>query len=277
MGRLELEQAEKIEKKLEAFNKVSEKQAVFGQSANVNVLVSRLRKVSSALIRDYNELENLQVSMKSPKQFIDSAIKRCAQKLQDELAKARPGYGFQFAGQEEVAGEDTSHKFICDVMNGRGNFSRSIPFFCLTVAIEENKEIINSIILNPITDELFFAEKGKGAFLMTGRGNIKLKVSQRKEGTIVGVNGSDTSNVSGKCDEVRNFGSAALSLAYVAAGKIDGCVVNDANPWDVAAGALLIKEAGGVIKPMDNNGKKDKDIVYADAVVAGNEYVIKLF
>ncbi len=273
MARLELEKTEKIAKKLEDFHNATQKQAITSQSANVNVLLSRVPKIANSLIRDYNELENLQISKRAPAEFIKSARNFCEKKLQEELGKARPGYGFLFNDKPEIVGEDTSHRFVCDVLNGEENFSRSIPFFCISVAIEENKEIINSVIYNPVTDELFYAERGKGAFKSTGRGNIKLKVSNKKAKPVIAV-----SNTTEAIDGIdcRIFGSSALSLAYVAAGKIDACLINDANPGELAAGLLLIKEAGGTAKPIGGTGTKDKDFVYSTNVFACNDEMTKL-
>ncbi len=274
MSRENLANAEKLEKKLQSMHESAERLTVGSLSANLNVLISRVRKVSSSLIRDYNELENLQTTTKSHDKFIKSARDNCEKKLQMELSKARPGYGFLFKGKPEIVGEDTSHRFICDVLNGDDNFARTIPFFCISVAIEENKEIINSVIYNPITDELFYGEKGNGSFMICGRGNRKLRVSGKNDlKTLLLSNIKDDLHDG----DIRRLGSPALTLAYVAAGKLDGTWETSVTPCDIAAGVLLVKEAAGVVKSIGSSSKKDKDIVYSEKVFAGNEAVAGFF
>ncbi len=274
MPRENLIKAEKFEKKMNSFHEQSQKQAFSSHSPNLNVLLSRIRAVSSSLIRDYNELENLQIATKSPERFVSNSISYCQKKLHAELSKARPSYGFFFNGKEEIDGEDTSHRFLCDIINGQSNFAHSIPFFCISVAIEENKEIINSVVFNPITDELFYAEKGKGAFIASGRGNIRLKVAQRNSFDNAIISSSDLDKTLHK--HLRQFGSPALTLAYVAAGKIDACWEYEVNPCSIAAGVLLVREAGGHIKSLTTSYTKDKDIVYSSDIFASSDKILPL-
>ncbi len=265
----------KFEKKMDSFNKASEKLAISSLSANLNVLISTARRVSASLIRDYNELENLQTSMRAPEKFLATAQSFCEDKMQQALNKARPTFGFVFENKPEVVGEDTSHRFICSGLNGKINFSHAIPFFCLSIAIERNREIINSVIYNPITDELFYAEKGNGAFMMSGRGNIRLRASGRKDINTAIMSCSDPSKAQGV--HTRSLGCTALEMAYVAAGKLDACWAFDVNTCDIAAGMLLVKEAAGVVRPVEKSAIKDKEILDAKNIFAGTTTVTEQF
>ena len=229
-------------------------------SPALNVMVAAARKAGRPLIRDFGELENLQVSMKGPADFVSTADKRTEQILIDELAKARPGYGFLGEEGGKVEGRDKTHRFIIDPIDGTTNFLHGIPHFAISIALEREGQLVSGLVYNPVTDDLFTAEKGHGAFL----NNKRLRVAARKElGASVIATGlpfmgkegharaiAETAAVMNVTAGIRRMGAASLDLAYVAAGRFDGFWEHGLQPWDMAAGILLLKEAGGVITDM---------------------------
>jgi myo-inositol-1(or 4)-monophosphatase len=234
-------------------------------SPALNVMIAAARKAGRPLIRDFGELENLQISMKGPADFVTTADKRTEQILIDELTKARPGYAFLGEEGGVVEGKDKTHRFIIDPIDGTTNFMHGIPQFAISIALEREGQLVSALVFNPVTDELFTAEKGHGAFL----NNKRLRVAARKEmGAAVIATGlpfmgkegharanAETAAVMHVTAGIRRFGAASLDLAFVAAGRFDGFWEHDLQPWDIAAGILLIKEAGGVITDM-NGGEQ---------------------
>jgi myo-inositol-1(or 4)-monophosphatase len=234
-------------------------------SPALNVMIAAARKAGRPLIRDFGELENLQISMKGPADFVTTADKRTEQILIDELTKARPGYTFLGEEGGVVEGKDKTHRFIIDPIDGTTNFMHGIPQFAISIALEREGQLVSALVFNPVTDELFTAEKGHGAFLNSKR----LRVAARKEmGAAVIATGlpfmgkegharanAETAAVMHVTAGIRRFGAASLDLAFVAAGRFDGFWEHGLQPWDIAAGILLIKEAGGVITDM-NGGEQ---------------------
>ena len=226
-------------------------------SPALNVMIAAARKAGRPLIRDFGELENLQISMKGPADFVTTADKRTEQILIDELTKARPGYGFLGEEGGVVEGKDKTHRFIIDPIDGTTNFMHGIPHFAISIALEREGQMVSALVFNPVTDELFIAEKGHGAYL----NNKRLRVAARKEmGPAVIATGlpfmgkegharalAETGAVMSVTAGIRRLGAASLDLAYVAAGRFDGFWEHGLQPWDIAAGILLVKEAGGVI------------------------------
>ena len=212
--------------------------------------------------RDYGELALLQVSQKAPGDYVTAADKRCDKILREELSKARPGYSFLTEETGVVKGTDPDHRFIIDPIDGTTNFMHAVPFFAITIALERKDELIAAITYNPVSDEMFMAEKGGGAFL----NNKRLRVAQRRDiheslvsyevphrgGKDLPLSRAEISVMQGKVVGIRGTGSAALSLAYVAAGRFDAAVVRNVNKWDVAAGILLVREAGGFAADPDS-------------------------
>jgi myo-inositol-1(or 4)-monophosphatase len=204
------------------------------------------------------------VSQKGPGDYVTAADKKCDKILREELAKARPGYAFLTEETGVVKGTDPDHRFIIDPIDGTTNFMHAVPFFALTVALERKDELVAAITYNPITDEMFMAEKGGGAFL----NNKRLRVAQRRDihdtlvsyevphrgGRELPLSRAELSVLQGKAVGIRGTGSAALSLAYVAAGRFDAAIVRNVNAWDVAAGILLVREAGGFATDADSEG-----------------------
>ena len=212
-------------------------------------------KASRSLIRDFGELENLQVSSKGPGDFVSSADKRTEKTIIEELQKAHPEYGIVTEETGIINKSNIKNRWIIDPIDGTMNFLNGIPQFAISIAYEENNEIICGVIFNPITNEMFCAEKGNGAYL----NNTRIRVSNKKklkDALLVtgGPNGaskiknkiySEYINVSNNVSNVRKFGSAALDMAYVACGRFDGYWQRELNYWDIAAGVIILREAGG--------------------------------
>ena len=226
-------------------------------SPQINLITKACMKASRSLIRDFGEIENLQVSTKGPGDFVTSADKRTEKILVDELQKAHPNYGIITEEKGIINKSNTKNRWIIDPIDGTMNFLNGIPQFAISIGYEENDEIKCGVIFNPIMNEMFLAEKGNGAFL----NNQRIRVSkQKKINDALLVTGgpkgaskiknkiySEYINVSNNVANVRKFGSAALDMAYVACGRFDGYWQRELNYWDIAAGLIIVKEAGGFI------------------------------
>ena len=246
-------------------------------SPALNVMIAAARKAGRPLIRDFGELENLQISMKGPADFVTTADKRTEQILIDELTKARPGYAFLGEEGGIVEGRDRTHRFIIDPIDGTTNFMHGIPHFAISIALEREGQLVSGVVFNPVTDDLFTAEKGHGAFL----NNKRLRVAARKEmGAAVIATGlpfmgkegharavAEMGAVMNVTAGIRRMGAASLDLAFVAAGRFDGFWEHGLQPWDMAAGILLLKEAGGVITDMQGG----EQMMTNGQVVCANE------
>jgi len=247
------------------------------RSPLINVMVSAVMKASRTLRRDFGEVEHLQVSQKGPADFVSMADKKAEETLYEELRHARPDFGFLMEEGGEVKGKRDDIRFIIDPLDGTTNFLHGIPHFSLTVAVEERGEITAGVIYAPLTDELFWAEKGQGAYL----NDTRLRVSARhKLETAVLATGipfkgrGDHAKFIAEVQEfmpsvagVRRFGAATLDLAYVAAGRFDGFWEADLQPWDIAAGILLVREAGGYVTDM----KGGSTMLKTGNIVAAND------
>ncbi len=253
------------------------------QSANLTVMIAAVRKAARGVQRDFGEIANLQVSVKGPGNFVTAADKRCEKVLRDELEKARPGYSFLMEESGKVVGRDTDHRWIIDPIDGTTNFIHSIPFFAISVALERKGDLLCGVTYNPITDELFTAERGQGAFL----NNRRLRVAARKTladtvlawgiPTIGEADRHDQAQrelarLQSKVAAIRQIGSAALELAYVAAGRIDVMQGRGLEPWDTAAGILMVREAGGIV----TSAEGEKAPFDTGTVLAGNAELVPL-
>ena len=230
-------------------------------SPALNVMTTAARKAGRGLIRDFGELENLQVSLKGPADFVTTADKRTERILVEELSRARPGYNFLLEESGVIEGPDKSHRFIIDPLDGTTNFLHSIPHFAISIALEREGQLASAVVYNPVTDEMFTAERSHGAYLNEKR----LRVAARKtlpESLIatgipfLGREGherflGELAAVMNATSGVRRFGAAALDLAYVAAGRYDGFWERGLAPWDMAAGVLLVREAGGFVSDLE--------------------------
>jgi myo-inositol-1(or 4)-monophosphatase len=247
------------------------------RSAYINVMIEAAEKAGRALIRDFGEVEQLQVSRKGPGDFVSAADLKSEKILKEELLKARPTYGFLLEEGGEVKGEDKSYRWIIDPLDGTTNFLHGLPHWCISIALEKDKEIVAAVIHDPIKNETFSAEKGGGSFSSSKR----LRVAGRTSlvDALVSIDGDllsdDLDFPSGCC--VRRMGSACLNLAYVAAGRLDAYLEPKLFPWDKAAGSLMVREAGGYVSEMDGG----KNFVYGKGIVAANpllhtEFIKKL-
>ena len=229
----------------------------------LNVMIGAVRKAARGVQRDYGELANLQVSVKGPGDYVTAADQRCDKLLREELGKARPHYNFLTEETGVVKGSDPDHRFIIDPIDGTTNFMHAVPLFAITVALERKGELVVGVTYNPVTDELFTAEKGQGAFI----NNKRLRVASRKDihealvayeiphrgGKDLARSRAEIGVLQGKTVGIRGMGSAALALAYVAAGRLDAAVIRNINQWDIAAGLVLIREAGGFVVDCDSD------------------------
>ncbi len=247
------------------------------RSALLNVMIAAARKAGRGLKRDFGEIEHLQVSLKGPANFVSAADHRAEEVLRNELAKARPGYGFlgEEGGRQE--GSDKTHCWIVDPLDGTTNFLHGIPQFAISIALEREGTIVAGIVYNPANEELFIAERGKGAFLNDQR--MRVAARRRLSEAVIACGlphlgrgdlaqfRKEFAAVQEKVAGLRRFGAAALDLAWVAAGRLDAYWERNLSPWDMAAGLLLVREAGGFVSDLDGGdevfGKRE--------ILAGNE------
>jgi myo-inositol-1(or 4)-monophosphatase len=215
-------------------------------SANLNIMIKAVEKASKSIIRDFGEVEKLQVSKKGPRDFVTKTDRHVEKILIEELSNTKKNYSFITEETGTIKNKDKENIWIIDPIDGTTNFLHGIPHFAICIAHQSKNEILSGLIFDPIKDEMFFAEKDKGAFL----NNQRLRVSKKNslDECLFSSNheGLKFSDLNMRCS-----GSAALDLAYVASGRLDGFFQNKINLWDVAAGALLIKEAGGIVNDID--------------------------
>ena len=247
------------------------------RSALLNVMIKAAQKASRALKRDFGEVEHLQVSLKGPADFVTAADRRAEEILREELQRARPGYSFlgEEGGLRE--GADKTHRWIVDPLDGTMNFLHGIPHFAISIALEREGTIVAGVVYNPANDELFTAERGKGAFLNDKR--LRVAARKRLADAVVACALPHPSRGDGaltrsehiaaqeKVAGLRRFGAAALDLAWVAAGRLDAYWERDLSPWDMAAGIALVREAGGFITDLDGG----EDMIKTGGILAGND------
>ena len=249
------------------------------RSALLNVMIKAAQKASRALKRDFGEIEHLQVSVKGPANFVSAADRRAEEILRRELEQARPGYGFVGEEGGPHEGSDRTHRWIVDPLDGTLNFLHGIPHFAISLALEREDTIVAGLVYNPANDELFTAERGKGAFLNDQR--LRVAGRSRLADAIIAcalphpsrgdaaLTRSEHIAVQEKVAGLRRFGAAALDLAWVAAGRIDGYWERNLSPWDMAAGIAVVREAGGFVSDLDG-----RDAMLATGgIVAGNEAI----
>ena len=248
----------------------------FPRSPLLTVMADAARKAARGLIRDFGELEHLQVSKKGPADFVTKADRRSESILRAELSKARPRYGLLMEESGEVAGPDTSNRWIIDPLDGTTNFMHGIPHFAISIAVERDGEPYAGVIYSPVPDEMFIAEKGLGASL-NGR-RIRVSGRQRLEEAIFATGipfrgmpdhelfRRQLGGVMAVTAGVRRFGSAALDCAWVAAGRYDGFWENGLNPWDLAAGVVIVREAGGFVTDLGGQ----EGMLHGGGIIAAN-------
>lgn len=251
------------------------------RSALLNVMTAAALKAGRALSRDFGEVQNLQVSLKGPGDFVSSADKNAEKIIRIELDRARPGYGFLMEESGEREGTDKNHRWIVDPLDGTTNFLHGIPVFAVSIALEREGQVIAGVIYNPAMDELYTAERGSGAFLNDRR----LRVANRRElvDCVVGTGIPHLGRKShGRFLEqqrkfmletsgIRRMGAAALDLAYVAAGRLDGFWEQGLSAWDIAAGIILVREAGGFVSDFEGGPK----MMESGSVCAANPEIHK--
>ena len=249
------------------------------RSALLNVMIGAARKTARMLSRDFGEVSQLQVSLKGPANFVTAADRRAEEILFAELSKGRPGYGFlgEEGGRRE--GSDKTHTWIVDPIDGTTNFLHGIPQFAISIGLERESTIVAGVIYNPANDELYTAERGKGAFLNDRR--LRVAVRKRLIDSIIAcplphhgrgdleLGTRELVAVQDKVAGLRRFGAAALDLAFVAAGRFDGYWERNVSPWDMAAGLLMVREAGGFVTDLDGG-----EAMFAKGhIAAGNEII----
>ncbi|MEM7652957.1 MAG: inositol monophosphatase family protein [Pseudomonadota bacterium] len=249
------------------------------RSATINVIERAVRRAARGLVKDFGEVENLQVSQKGPSDFVSTADKNAEASLQVDLAKARPSFGFLLEEGGEIKGTEADTRWIIDPLDGTTNFLHGVPHFCISVALERAGEIVAGVIHDPTRDEFFWAEKGVGAYLndrrirVSGRRNLQQSllatgIPFHGHGDHEGFS-AQLNAVMPKVAGVRRFGAAALDLAYVAAGRYEAYWERGISAWDVAAGTLLVKEAGGFVSEIDGG----RDIIYGKNILASNAHL----
>ncbi len=225
-------------------------------SSNLNIMIKASEKASKVLIRDFGEVEKLQVSKKGPNDFVTNCDIKTEKILIEELKKARPNYSIISEESGTEINKDEKNTWIIDPIDGTVNFLHGIPHFAISIALKSENEIISGLIFDPIKNELFYAEKNNGAFF----NNHRIRVSKKSQiNDCLFVTGG---KINSKIDiPFRKSGCAALDLAYVAAGRYDGYYQNDVNLWDIAAGVILVKEAGGIINEIDLNSTEEVKVI----------------
>ncbi|MBI1197196.1 MAG: inositol monophosphatase [Phenylobacterium sp.] len=246
------------------------------QSALLKVMSDAARKAARGLNRDFGELAELQVAKKAPADFVSAADLKAEQVLFEALSKARPGYSFLGEERGLIEGTDKTHTWIVDPLDGTTNFLHAIPHFAINIALEREGAVVAAVTYNPITNELFWAEKGKGCFVNDHR--LRVAARQKLDEAVLATgipflgHGQhakflkELHQMTQRVAGVRRFGSAALDLAWVAAGRFDGFWERDLKPWDLAAGLLLVSEAGGKVTDAEGGD----DVLKAGSVVAAN-------
>ncbi|WP_421703369.1 inositol monophosphatase family protein [Aliiroseovarius sp.] len=252
-------------------------------SANLNVMIKAARKAGRSLVKDFREVENLQVSMKGAGDFVSRADIAAEKIIREELMEARPNYGWLAEEGGEIEGKDPTRRWIVDPLDGTTNFLHGLPHWAVSIALEHKGEIVAGVVFDAAKDEMFYAEKGAGAWLNESR----LRVSGRNRmiesifATGLPFGGrsdlpatlQDLARLMPACAGVRRWGAAALDMAYVAAGRYDGFWERRLNAWDVAAGIVIVREAGGLIEPMDPEGSMLDD----GEVICSNEPIFEKF
>jgi myo-inositol-1(or 4)-monophosphatase len=254
------------------------------RTALMNVMVNAVLKAGRGLARDFGEVENLQVSLKGPGDFVSAADHRADKTLIAELTKARPTYGFLTEESGDLPGEDRGNRWIIDPLDGTTNFLHGIPLFAISLALEREGQIVAGVVYNPVINELYVAERGAGAFLNDRR--MRVARRQKLDDAVIATGipplgrrpGAEAyldelGRVMREVAGVRRCGAAALDLAWVASGRFDGFWENGLSAWDVAAGILLVREAGGYVTDMAGLADGLPGGSAPGSILAGNEAI----
>ncbi len=251
-------------------------------SANLNLMIKAARKAGRSLVKDFREVENLQVSLKGAGDFVSRADVAAEKIIKDELMGARPTYGWVGEETGETAGQDPTRRWIVDPLDGTTNFLHGLPHWAVSIGLEHKGEIVAAVVFDPAKDELYWAEKGAGAWMNESRIRVSARKSMSEAIFATGVpfgtkktlpaTMRDLARLMPATAGVRRWGAASLDLAYVAAGRFDGYWERELSAWDVAAGVLLVKEAGGMVEGL----RKGQDPLDG-ALIAGNEGLFDAF
>ena len=241
-------------------------------SANLNIMIKASEKASKALIRDFGEVEKLQVSVKGPLNFVTNADIKAEKIIIEELRKSRKNYSILSEENGSQINKDKNNVWIIDPIDGTTNFLHGFPHFAISIALKSKNEIVSGLIYDPIKDEMFYGEKNNGAYF----NNQRIRVSKKKklENCLFATGGIDSEkNKTKKNITIRRSGSAALDMAYVAAGRFDGYFQKNLNIWDIAAGIIIVKEAGGMINEINLNQKNKIKVLASSNEI--NEKLVK--
>ena len=252
-------------------------------SANLNLMIKAARRAGKSLVKDFREVENLQVSTKGPGDFVSKADREAERIIKEDLMGARPTYGWLGEETGETDGVDPTRRWIVDPLDGTTNFLHGMPHWAISIALEHKGEIVSAVVFDAAKDEMFWAEKGSGAWMNDRR----LRVSGRRSlheavfatGVPFGIKKTlpatltDLARLMPACAGVRRWGAASLDLAYVAAGRFDGYWERELKQWDIAAGILLVKEAGGMISAI----RDGDDILEKGALICSNDPLFEGF
>jgi myo-inositol-1(or 4)-monophosphatase len=249
-------------------------------SPNLNVMIKAARKAGRSLVRDFGEVENLQVSLKGPGDFVSNADRKAEQIIRRELMEARPSYGWLGEESAPEPGRDPTRRWIVDPLDGTTNFLHGLPHWAVSIALEHKGVLVAGVVFDPVKDEIFVAEQGAGAWLNDRR----IRVSGRREiAEMIFATGvpwgtsphlpqvlKDIAKLMPRCAGLRRFGSAALDLVYVAAGRYDGFWERGLHPWDMAAGLCILREAGGLSGALTGDDPLESgDVIAANGAVYG--------
>lgn len=246
-------------------------------SANLNLMIKAARRAGKALVKDFREVENLQVSTKGPGDFVTKADREAERIIKEDLMGARPTYGWLGEETGEQDGQDPTRRWIVDPLDGTTNFLHGMPHWAISIALEHKGEIVSAVVFDAAKDEMFWAEKGSGAWMNDRRLRVSGRRAMHEAVFATGVPFStkktlpatlaDLARLMPACAGMRRWGVASLDLAYVAAGRFDGYWERELQQWDIAAGILLVKEAGGLIGPV----REGYDILEKGALICANE------
>ena len=225
-------------------------------SANLNIMIKACEKASKVLIRDFGEIENLQVQKKGPRDFVTNSDLKTEKIIIEELIKARPNYSLISEEKGKKINKDQNNTWVIDPIDGTTNFLHGVPHFAISIALKSNNEIISGLVYDPIKDEMFFAEKNNGAFYNNQRVRVSSKNNLNECLFAVGEKNLDDFNFT-----KRKSGCAALDMAYVASGRYDGFFQKDLKIWDIAAGIILVKEAGGIVNDINLDNTENIEVI----------------
>lgn len=252
-------------------------------SANLNVMIKAARKAGRSLVKDFREVENLQVSTKGAGDFVSRADIAAEKIIREELMEARPNYGWLGEETGEVDGKDPTRRWIVDPLDGTTNFLHGLPHWAISIALEHKGEIVAGVVFDAAKDEMFMAEKGAGAWMNQSRLRVSARMRMTESIFATGLPWAGRSDLPETLQDlarilpgtagVRRFGAASLDLAYVAAGRYDGFWERRLHPWDFAAGLVIAKEAGAMIEPLDPEG----DILTDGALITSNDLLFEKF